>query len=98
MRVKQRAGKLINAALSRFGYELRATTSDRQILSMQAALSRRVLGGSKIGTVIDIGASNGSWSRMAQRYFSDAFYFLIEANACHAQALSEFKSQNFNYE
>ena len=63
---------------------------------MQSALSRRALSGLEIRTVIDVGASNGSWSRIAQQYFPDAYYFLIEANDVHAQGLLDFKSQNPN--
>lgn len=93
MRAKQVAGKIINDFLGRFGYELRSVNKN---FSMQSALSRRAVSGLEITTIIDVGASNGSWSKMAKQYFPNAFYFLIEANDVHAQALLEFKYQNQN--
>jgi FkbM family methyltransferase len=50
--------------------------------------------GLSIQTVIDVGASTGSWSKMAQEFMSDAFYLLIEANNLHERKLFEFKKQN----
>jgi FkbM family methyltransferase len=93
MRVKQIAGKIINIVLGKFGYELRPVDMN---FSMQSALSRRAASGLEIRTVIDVGASNGSWSKMTKQYFPNAFYFLIEANDVHAQGLLDFKSQNPN--
>jgi FkbM family methyltransferase len=47
-----------------------------------------------IGTVIDVGASNGMWSRMALKYWPEAAYFLIEAQANpHEPALRTFQSE-----
>jgi FkbM family methyltransferase len=96
MQVKQIVGKFIKGALKRLGYELRPLSGQYAALTMQAALSRRASSGLEIGTVIDVGASNGSWTRLAQQCFPDAFYFLIEANSFHAQSLSDFKRQNVN--
>jgi FkbM family methyltransferase len=93
MRAKQMVGKIINVVLGRFGYELRSVNKN---FSMQSGLSRRAVSGLKIRTVIDVGASNGSWSKMTKQYFPNAFYFLIEANNVHAQGLLDFKSQNPN--
>ncbi|WP_341327606.1 FkbM family methyltransferase [Methylotuvimicrobium sp. KM2] len=61
---------------------------------MKAALSRRVMQGLSVQTVIDVGASTGSWSKMAQEFISDAIYLLIEANSFHESKLVEFKKQN----
>lgn len=63
---------------------------------MHSALSRRAISGLEINTVIDVGASNGSWSKTAKQYFPKAFYLLIEANGVHKQALVDFKSHNPN--
>jgi FkbM family methyltransferase len=93
MKAKKMAGKIINVFLGRFGYELRSVNKN---FSMQSGLFHRAVSGLEISTVIDVGASNGSWSKMAKQYFPNAFYFLIEANAFHTQAMLDFKSQNPN--
>jgi FkbM family methyltransferase len=43
-----------------------------------------------VATVVDVGASDGSWSDLARRYFPAARYLLIEANAVHEPALRTF--------
>lgn len=63
---------------------------------MEKAISRRAANGLDVKTVIDVGASNGSWSKMTKQFFPNAYCFLIEANPVHAQALLAFKSQNAN--
>ena len=54
------------------------------------ALGRIKARGIKVGTVIDIGASNGMWSAEAMPFFSDAKYLLVEAQEVHRRALDEF--------
>jgi len=41
-------------------------------------------------TVIDVGASDGQWSRVAHTVFPDARYVLIEMNEVHLAALTEY--------
>ncbi|MGI9461987.1 MAG: FkbM family methyltransferase [Alphaproteobacteria bacterium] len=43
-----------------------------------------------IKTVIDIGASDGSWSKWVMRFYPKAKYKLIEANPVHLPALKKF--------
>jgi FkbM family methyltransferase len=47
--------------------------------TLQAALARIAKRGIEIKTVIDVGASNGSWSETAETFWPDARYHLIEA-------------------
>ena len=47
-------------------------------------------------TVIDIGASNGSWSSALMRYFPDCRYLLIEAQPVHEPALREYCARHAN--
>lgn len=96
MRIKEMAKRIAGHALERFGYELRSAKDNRVALTMQAALSRRAISGLEVRTVVDVGASNGQWSRVAQQYYPDAFYFLIEANRVHEQELRQYKSENAN--
>ncbi len=66
--------------------------------SLPSALKRCVTRDSTISTVIDIGASDGCWSRTARNYFPKAYYHLIEANPVHAQALEKLRSHWKNYD
>ncbi|MDV3001974.1 MAG: hypothetical protein N5P05_003580 [Chroococcopsis gigantea SAG 12.99] len=65
-------------------------------LALESALHRCAARNPKINTVIDIGASNGCWSSIARKYFSSAFYYLIEANPFHEKALRQYKMGNEN--
>ena len=47
-------------------------------------------------TVIDIGASNGSWSEELMRYFPDRQYLLVEAQAIHEPALRDYCARHSN--
>lgn len=44
----------------------------------------------RIGTVVDVGASNGSWSEVCMRHFPSAEYLLLEAQSCHIGELDAF--------
>jgi FkbM family methyltransferase len=46
------------------------------------------------GTVIDVGASNGMWTREVIRHFPAADYFLIEARREHEPALQAYAAEN----
>ena len=50
------------------------------------------------GTVIDIGASNGSWSEICLKYFPDSRYFLIEAQNPHEDKLKNFIQRHLKSE
>jgi FkbM family methyltransferase len=60
------------------------------------ALGRLATRGIPVCSVIDIGASNGTWSRDAMRHFPDAKYLLIEAQEVHRKALEEFVRRHAN--
>jgi len=47
-------------------------------------------------TVLDVGASNGMWSGPAMSFFPESFYYLIEAQAPHEEALIAFKKKHPN--
>ncbi len=50
-------------------------------------------------TIIDIGASDGRWSKNCMKIYPQSEYFLIEAQKEHEQRLMEFKNScnNVNY-
>jgi FkbM family methyltransferase len=62
--------------------------------STHRALERIVKRGMYLNTVVDVGASNGSWSEICMRHFPDAEYLLIEAQSCHTRALQAFCQQH----
>lgn len=45
-------------------------------------------------TVVDVGASNGMWSREVIQRFPDRDYFLVEARREHEPALAAFATEN----
>lgn len=88
--------RFINRFLALFGLKL--TWISNQFIDQPlcfnaniARLGRREL---DIKTVIDIGASNGSWSEMILPIYPQAYYLLIEANTCHEEGLLAFKANN----
>ena len=80
----------LNRLLRRLGLELHCYPGN---LSMERAIARAAKRNLAISTVIDVGASDGQWSRITQRYFATASYFLMEANPVHQQKLESFKKQ-----
>ncbi|AFY75127.1 hypothetical protein Syn7502_03256 [Synechococcus sp. PCC 7502] len=68
-------------------------------VSLNSAFRRISTKNIPIKTVIDIGASNGCWTKVAKKYFPNASYFLVEANPYHLRSLENFKSsvQNVDF-
>ena len=64
--------------------------------STDRALGRIVKRGMRMGTIVDVGASNGSWSEVCMRHFPDARYLLVEVQSCHTRALEAFCRQHPN--
>jgi len=85
------AAQRINGALQRLGY--RVTRTIPAETAMESGLRRAAARGIPLRTIIDVGASNGSWSDIAHKYFSDAKYLLIEANSVHEDGLRAFKQR-----
>jgi len=90
MRIVQ-INKIRGAILGLENYFLRKQTN-----TMQAALQRCKSRGMQFNTVIDVGASNGMWSGRAMSLFPEAFYYLIEAQEPHKEALINFKNNHPN--
>ena len=95
-------GRFINRLLRPTGYRLsRLAQPDASAapqpelfptsrLSLDAALARVCGRGLDVATVIDVGASDGQWSRVVRRYWPGAFCLLIEANPVHEPDLRQF--------
>jgi hypothetical protein len=60
-------------------------------LSLGSALGRCKRRGAEVRSVIDVGASTGTWTLECQRFFPEAAYLLIEAQQAHAAALSALR-------
>ena len=87
-------GTMINYLLEKFDLEL--IRRSRTCIEFSAALKRISSHNIEINTIIDIGASDGRWSKEVMQYFPNAFYFLIEANPLHEEKLKRFKATHKN--
>lgn len=89
--------KLIKKTCSYLNFEIRriskSPTKGIPPFSMDAALCRCFERGIEIKTIIDVGASDGRWSRMCMDYYPKANYLLIEAQEAHRSGLELFKLQ-----
>lgn len=92
--------KIFNA----FGYKiykLNAPTvvyKNNATFTMQAAIKRCVARGLKVNTVIDVGASDGRWSKACMNDIPNANYLLVEAQQAHKNGLDKLKQECLNVE
>jgi len=79
--------RIIKAILRKAGWELRriGTTA-----TMSHGLQWLSDHGFHIKTVLDVGASDGRWSRECMAFFPDAKYILFEPQPVHSDALGRF--------
>lgn len=93
--------KAVKSILNRLGYEIRKIPVKPgwdATNTMFGALSRCIKRGLEVNTVIDVGASNASWSDECMKHLPNANYLLIEAQAPHRQRLESFVKQHNNAE
>lgn len=67
-------------------------------LPLDSALARCRKRNPHIGTVIDVGASDGRWSLTARKHFPQASFFLVEAQAAHEKSLRQVKSEQDRFD
>jgi FkbM family methyltransferase len=80
------------SALLRAGFDVQRVGDSS---TMEAGLQRAADRGDEVRTVIDVGASNGSWTELALRSFPNASYLLVEAQADpHESALRAFRARD----
>ncbi|MFA5986226.1 MAG: FkbM family methyltransferase [Parcubacteria group bacterium] len=65
-------------------------------LTMRGGLKRCSQRGINPKTVIDIGASNGQWSKLCMETFPKADYLLVDAQDAHTDDLNKFVHKNKN--
>ena len=80
--------RTVKRLFASFGYEVQKLSAESDTMSgAMMRLAPRL----RISSVIDVGASNGSWTEKAQHSFPDARYLLIEAQGrAHGTALERF--------
>jgi FkbM family methyltransferase len=93
--------KIISYVLGLIGYRINKIKIDApsiEISSIRTMKSgvQRLAEKHQINTIVDVGASNGSWTKMALEYFPNSSYLLIEAQPIHLNALTEFVSMHLN--
>lgn len=98
--MKKKIIKGLKRILASLGYKIsRINTESNQVVdkfSMFSALRRCKERELKIDIVIDVGASNGKWSRECLNYFPSSKYLLVEAQEGHLEALNQFKNEHEN--
>jgi FkbM family methyltransferase len=60
---------------------------------MASGLRRAAERSIPVGTIVDVGASDGRWCEEARRFFPKARLFMIEANDVHEPGLRAFKER-----
>jgi FkbM family methyltransferase len=98
MKISERLQRAANAALYPLGYQLRPLPKNSTPMTMGGAIRRAKERGWQIGSVIDVGAADGDWSRFTMRYFPDAKYLLIDALEERRTALEKLRSERPNVE
>lgn len=85
-------------AMSKRVEALSAQINDQfQKTSLDHALRRLQGHQIPITTLIDVGASNGSWSKTFARYFPGRHHLLIDANEVHVPELTKACQENANW-
>jgi len=64
--------------------------------TMESAMKRCSERGILLNTVIDVGASDGRWSKLCMDFYPSVKYLLIEAQKQHSENLEKFKLKNLN--
>lgn len=65
-------------------------------VTMRGGLKRCSQRGINPRTIIDIGASNGQWSKLCMETFPEADYLLVDAQDAHTDDLKKFVNKNKN--
>jgi FkbM family methyltransferase len=68
-----------------------------QLTALDHALQRLQGHKIEIASLIDVGASNGSWSKTFARYFPGRHHLLIDANEVHVPELTKACQENANW-
>jgi FkbM family methyltransferase len=96
--MKKKVIKIANAFVGYLGVQLVKSTYNQ--FTMEAGLQRIAIHDFDISSVIDIGASDGKWSREAMRFLPNTNFLAVEPLAEREAALKSLKIQEnrFDYE
>jgi FkbM family methyltransferase len=86
----------IEKLLASQGYELVKKTLNQNLNTMDSAFRGIARRKHFFNTVVDVGASNGSWTKSIMEYVPPCQYLLIEAQPVHEKALRQFSSEHNN--
>lgn len=81
--------QILKSILRKAGWEIRRVDGTARS-SMTSGLMWLCNHGFSVKTVIDVGASNGCWSKECMRFFPAARYVLFEPQPVHSNALDSF--------
>ncbi len=96
IKLKQIIKSGIRTLLASQGYALERISTQQNLATMKCAFRAIAQRKHSFNTVIDVGASNGTWSGSLMRYFPLCQYLLIEAQPVHERALKQFSSKHKN--
>ena len=102
--MKKRIKKIIQGIFKIFGYKISNLNAQTIVFkhstthTMKEAIKRCVSRGLNVNTVIDVGASDGRWSRDCLNSIPNANYLLIEAQKAHEEGIVKFKNECSNVE
>jgi len=88
--------KSLRRLLQRLGYKLVRVGGPLDRCTMDGAFRALARRKHPFGTVVDIGASNGSWSAALMRHFPTCNYLLVEAQSVHEPSLRRFCATHQN--
>jgi FkbM family methyltransferase len=88
--------RLITNLLGSMGYQLHKIHTIKPSTGTMESALQSLAQKHQINTIIDVGASDGIWSRLASHFYPQSQYFLIEANPAHEHALRDFVLENSN--
>jgi FkbM family methyltransferase len=96
--VSEIAKKQARRLLRGLGYKIYRAGGPLDRSTMDGAFRALVTRKHTIGTVVDIGASNGSWSEALMAHLPSSRYLLIEAQPVHEPGLRRFCARHANAE
>ena len=95
-RFKSSIMAMIQKMLATVGYTAVKTDARNLRFTMAGTIKATAKRNHRITTVIDVGASDGSWSHQCMQYFPNCNYLLIEAQQSHENSLKQFCTQHGN--
>lgn len=86
--------RMVRAVMRAAGYEIRSLSGPHRVSSAQTALSWLADARVDVGTILDVGASDGRWTEQALRSFPGVSCVLYEPNPVHLPGIRRFTSRH----